>query len=150
MPGPTRGRFPPRQVAEAVVAGVLGRRRPPRWSEPTWWTVTAASHFAFGAAAGAAYPHLVPAVGPVPARGAAFGLAVGAATYLVLFPLLGIDAPQADRPVRKAAELVAAHLAWGVTTALLHARLTSPPASAATPAGSASSAGRAGSASPGG
>ena len=121
LPGPTRGRFPPRQVTEAIVTRVIGRRR---WSEPVWWTLTAASHFAFGSAAGAAYP-LVPAVGPVVVHGAAFGLAVGAVPYLVVFPLLGIRSPQGDRPVRKAAQLVAAHVAWGIATAVVYDRLRS-------------------------
>ena len=85
--------------------------------------MTAVSHLGFGAVAGAVYPLVSPVAGNAHVRGACFGLAVWASTYLVLFPALGIDAPQGDRPTRKTAELVVAHLAWGTMTAVLYGRL---------------------------
>ena len=107
LPG-RRGRFPPRQVTEAVVRRLLGRVR---WSEPAWWIATIASHFGFGAAAGAAYPAVVR---PTPLRGILYGLIVGFASYELVMPAVGVHAPQHDRPVRKQLQLIAAHLAWGV------------------------------------
>ena len=124
LPGGTPGRFPPRQVTEALVARLAGRRRRPAWPEPTWWALTALSHVGFGTVAGAIYPLLPPVPRPPIARGAAFGLAVGALHYGLLFPLLGLYTPEADRPVRKPLALTAAHLAWGVVTAVLYDRLS--------------------------
>ena len=112
LPGP-RGPFPPRQVTEAIVRRALGRVR---WSEPIWWTATALSHFGFGTAAGAAYPIVVR---PTPVRGFLYGLAVGFVSYELLMPAAGVHSPQHDRPVRKQLQLIAAHLAWGVTMSAL-------------------------------
>ena len=116
LPGP-RGRFPPRQVTEAVVARAFGRVR---WSEFAWWTATAASHLGFGAAAGAAYP----AVGrPGRGRGLVYGLAVGLVSYGLVMPAFGIHTPHSDRPLRKCLQLFAAHLAWGLAVPVLFDRI---------------------------
>ena len=119
VPGP-RGRFPPRQVTEAVVRRLLGRVH---WSEPAWWAATIASHFGFGAAAGAAYPAVVR---PAFVRGVLYGLIVGFASYELAMPAAGIDAPQHDRPVRKQLQLIAAHLVWGVAMSILFQRVGRP------------------------
>ncbi len=137
LPGP-RGRFPPRQVTEAVVARLAGRRWPPAWSEPTWWVATAVSHAGFGTAAGAVYPAVPGRPGGLRrlVRGAAYGLAVYAVSYGLVLPAVGIRLPQGDRPVRKNLELIVAHLAWGLVTAAAYAYLSgSPTPPAGRPAG---------------
>ncbi len=120
VPGP-RGGFPPRQVTEAVLARLTPGRRRPRLSEPAWWVATAACHFGFGAAAGAAYPAVVR---PGRSRGLLYGLAVGFLSYAVAMPAVGIRLPESDRPVRKALQLIAAHLAWGLSLGVIFQWLT--------------------------
>ena len=120
LPGP-RGRFPPRQVTEAVLARLTPGRHRPRLSEPAWWAATAACHFGFGASAGTAYPAVVR---PGLLRGLVYGLAVGFVSYEWAMPAVGIHLPESDQPVRKNLQLIAAHFAWGLTMTLLFEWLT--------------------------
>ncbi len=77
------------------------------------------SHFGYGAAMGALYGFLGRRL-PFPraARGAAFGLAVWAASYLGWLPALRILPPPHNRPTGRNGLLIATHLIWGATTAL--------------------------------
>ena len=78
--------------------------------------ISLASHFAFGAAAGAAYGALsqrLPSGRSTVASGVAFGLAVWAATYKVAFPPLHLmPPPERDRPGR-AGTMILAHVVYG-------------------------------------
>jgi hypothetical protein len=122
--------FPPHEVTMGVVetAGV-GRHHLSREARTA---LTYAGHFGYGAAAGAAYPLLTrPLPGRAAARGAAYGLAVWAGSYLGFLPSLGLWGPRRDQAAsRRAARttilLVLAHLVWGTVLGLVHEALAVP------------------------
>lgn len=78
--------------------------------------VQVASHFAFGAAAGALYP-VTTEMAPMPrwARGAMFGVGTYLASYAGWLPVSGLLAPPQRRPPSRNVALIAAHLCWGVS-----------------------------------
>lgn len=82
--------------------------------------LTLLAHFGMGSAAGALYEPLTSNL-PLPAllRGAAYGLAVWGGNYLGLLPALGILTPATRHPPRRTALMIAAHLVWGMSLALL-------------------------------
>lgn len=125
----TRPPFPPHEVAMGV-AETAGIERH-EMSEERRRALTYAGHFGYGAAVGAAYPLLTrPLPGPAAARGAAYGLAVWAGSYLGFLPafrLWGPPAHQAASPraARTTVLLVLAHLVWGAALGLVHEALAS-------------------------
>lgn len=82
--------------------------------------VTLVNHFAYGAAAGAIYGPLAPAV-PLPAalRGIAWGLIVWLVSYLGLLPALGILRPATEHPPARNLLMIAAHGVWGAVLGVL-------------------------------
>jgi hypothetical protein len=110
--------LPPRQVAEglAEVAGVNEHLDEEDREAATW-----ASHFAYGAACGALYGAVSGgALGRHAAlSGAGFGAAVWAGSYLGWLPAAGILTPATEHPPRRNALMIAAHVVWGVTAALV-------------------------------
>lgn len=84
---------------------------------------TLASHFAYGAASGAAY-----AMAPAPLRsmplvsGPLFGMAVWGASYLGWLPVSGLMRPATRQPAERNALMIVAHLIWGGGAGLLVAR----------------------------
>jgi uncharacterized membrane protein YagU involved in acid resistance len=78
------------------------------------------SHFSYGAAIGALYGLLEKKV-PLPAlvKGIIFGLVVWAASYLALLPLLGMSESGQREPGRRNLMMIAAHIVWGSTMAVL-------------------------------
>ena len=115
--------LPPRQVTEGLAekAGVNEHLDEEEREAATW-----ASHFAFGAAAGALYG----AVSgekldqrPVLA-GVGFGLAVWAGSYLGWLPAAGLISPATEHPARRNALMVAAHAVWGAGVGLALERLS--------------------------
>src|SRR5207248_2422364 len=75
---------------------------------------TLVSHFGYGAVTGALYSPLAKKL-PLPAvlKGAIFGVAVWASSYLGLLPLLGISESAHQEPVRRNLMMIAAHIVWG-------------------------------------
>ncbi len=111
---PVRDRYPlpPREITTRVTnaAGLeLAERRQVE--------ATLASHFGYGAAAGALYPLLVRR--PTLPTGIAFGLAVWAASYLGWLPATRILRPATRHPGRRNALMLLAHVVWGGATALV-------------------------------
>jgi hypothetical protein len=109
------------QPAESLVrfAGRVTGQHPPR---PVVEAMAAVSHAAVGAGLGAAYA-LLPRVGPPRLRGAALGMAFGAAAYESWIPALGVlPAGSAGRPARQGA-LVLAHAVFGAALGTLDERL---------------------------
>ncbi|HWP42326.1 MAG TPA: DUF1440 domain-containing protein [Blastocatellia bacterium] len=86
---------------------------------------TLASHFAYGAAAGALYAPLASRLRPNPLLGgAAYGLAVWSASYLGLLPGLGILKPATEHPARRNALMIASHVIWGTALGMLVSRMS--------------------------
>lgn len=85
---------------------------------------TAASHFGYGAAAGALYA-------PIAARatkdgigtGIGYGLAVWALSYLGWIPALRILSPATRQPAQRNIMMILAHVSWGAALAATHRRL---------------------------
>lgn len=107
-------------LPEAVVKGVerqaMGR---PRMREHTRRQVTMPAHYAFGAGAGLAYGLLRAGLADAPPAklGAAWGLAVWAASYEAVLPGLGLTPATTDRPPAQWIVPLAAHIVYGVATA---------------------------------
>ena len=81
---------------------------------------TLVSHFGYGAVMGALYSPLAKKL-PLPAvlKGAIFGVAVWASSYIGLLPLLGISESAHQEPVRRNLMMIAAHLVWGSAMGLV-------------------------------
>lgn len=77
-------------------------------------------HYAVGGLSGAVYGALAPLV-PLPhlATGAIFGTAVWAIADEIAVPALGLSMPPTEYPVSTHARALAAHLVYGISTALL-------------------------------
>lgn len=114
--------IPPRQITEraAAAVGVADDM-----TEGEKEAATAASHFAFGASAGAAYGLLAPLLpgGPV-ASGVGYGLAVWAGSYLGWLPSTGLYKRPGNEPAGRHAKMILSHVVWGACLGLLHHRFT--------------------------
>lgn len=110
------GETPPRKVARrAKEAAGLADDLPGPAFELAWVT----EHFAYGAVAGAAYPVARKALPRSPVlSGATFGLAVWATSYAGWLPLTGLHPGPWRDSNRRQATMIAAHIVYGVTTAL--------------------------------
>ena len=84
-------------------------------------------HFGYGGAVGALYPYASQRLpGPTLLRGALFGLAVWAASYLGWLPAEGILRPATREPAGRNTMMIGAHLVWGAATAVVSERLLRP------------------------
>jgi hypothetical protein len=106
------GEAPPRKISERVLAGVA-RAWPSRRER---LAISAASHLAFGVAAGTVFslaaPRRLTRVRRV-AVGALYGAAIWTTMYGYVLPALGLmPRPTWDRP-RRPESMVAAHLIYG-------------------------------------
>jgi hypothetical protein len=113
--------LPPRQIT-AYVARSLGIRD--RLGVDEERVATMVSHFGYGGSMGVPYAlaeesiHLPPIV-----KGAGYGLAVWAGSYLGLLPRLGLLSPATRHPPQRTALMIAAHLVWGSAMAIAVERL---------------------------
>jgi uncharacterized membrane protein YagU involved in acid resistance len=117
LPPQERYPLPPRQIT-ASVAESAGLE--PHLDEPQKFTLTLLAHFGYGAAAGALY---APLAGrsplPAPLAGVIFGLVVWTTSYLGWLPAARILRPATEHPWRRNALMIAAHVVWGLSAALL-------------------------------
>ena len=97
--------LPPREIVDAAAA-------PP---EEGARDLTIAAHFAYGAGCGALLAALNPRMRPL--TGAAAGGAIWLASYMGWIPAAGILKPATGHPARRNALMIAAHFAWGWSTA---------------------------------
>jgi hypothetical protein len=121
LPEQERYPLPPREITGVVMGEDPGERR----DELGDWAV--ASHFAFGAAAGALMAALRFPMKPLPA--ALGGVGVWAGSYFGWVPGLKILKPAYRHPIRRNALMSGVHLIWGSVMALtfqelMHARRT--------------------------
>ncbi len=121
---PRRQRYPlpPRLISERVAAAA---GMADSMTERQRVGFALASHYAYGAAAGAGCAPVMRAVGGPPVVGGiAYGLGVWAASYLGWIPALGILRPATDHPRERVGMMLAAHVVWGGATGWLTARLS--------------------------
>ncbi|MDB5294329.1 MAG: hypothetical protein JWO31_312, partial [Phycisphaerales bacterium] len=82
------------------------------------------AHFAFGAAAGAAYAATAGRLpGPPAVKGSAFGVGVWAASYLGWLPAVGLLPPATEESARRNLIMIGAHVVWGAAAGVLHDRI---------------------------
>lgn len=114
-------RLPPRQItSDLATAAHLDHHL----TESRHHILATLSHYGYGTAAGAVYAGVHERVpGPPLAKGAVFGLLVWAASYLGWLPALGSSAAASEQTVRRNWIIILAHLVWGMSLALLLARL---------------------------
>lgn len=104
---PAKERYPltPREITDAVF-------NPPASTAPD---LTLALHFAYGAGCGALLAAADPKIGK--AGGALAGGAIWLTSYMGWIPAFGVLKPATRHPARRNAVMLAAHLAWGWSTA---------------------------------
>ena len=117
LPSKERYPLPPRLITEQV----LGQRTMRSLTEPQRVSTTLAAHFAYGALTGALYPLIARRAGRGETMaGIVFGVGVWAASYLGWIPALGVLTPATEHPARRNLLMLASHLVWGASTALIY------------------------------
>ena len=113
--------LPPSQIVSRLAKAVGLRKHMDRQEHVA---VTMASHFSYGAVAGAGYA-LVARPLPLPAalKGILFGLVVWTVSYLGLLPSAQILPSATEQPQRRNALMIAAHVVWGLAVGTLVERL---------------------------
>ena len=123
LPGEEREPLPPKQITENAAAGAGVNHK---LTEGERDAATAAAHFGYGAAAGAAYAAMAGKSGlPPAAEGALYGLAVWGGSYLGLMPAAGLYKSAVDEPATRNVMMIAAHIAWGSALGLIFHSLVS-------------------------
>ena len=104
---PEKERYPltPREIVDATL-------EPPPARAPD---LTIAAHFAYGGACGALVAAASPRIGRL--AGSAAGAGIWLASYMGWVPAIGALKPAAAHPLRRNAVMLAAHFAWGWSTA---------------------------------
>lgn len=116
LPAEERYPLPPREITE-VLSEKVGVEDD--MNERQKFALAVSAHFGMGTTMGAIYGALARSIPlPVPLAGAAFGLAVWGGNYLGILPALGILRSATDHPPRRTGLMIAAHLVWGITTAV--------------------------------
>ena len=88
--------------------------------EPARYRATLLSHFAYGTGAGAGYALLARRLPlPSPIGGILYGLVVYVVGYVGWLPALGLYQPPTRETAARDALLVASHVVWGATLALV-------------------------------
>jgi uncharacterized membrane protein YagU involved in acid resistance len=117
LPSKERYPLPPRLITEQV----LGPRTLRSLTEPQRVGTTLAAHFGYGALTGALYPLIARRSGRGETMaGIVFGVGVWAASYLGWIPASGVLTPATEHPARRNLLMLASHLVWGASTALIY------------------------------
>lgn len=113
IPPGERRMLPPKQVAGKMASEAGAEDLVDR--EDKLLATTGVTHFGYGAANGAVYATIAPHIDlPAEAKGAAFGLALWAGSYLGWLPAAGIRPPATRRPASENGMMIAAHIVYGL------------------------------------
>ncbi len=125
-PYPERDALPPDQITQSIAGEVRARTGVGEsLDEAQTQALTLVNHFGFGAALGGVYALISPHIRAHPAfKGAAWGLIVWGFSYGGWLPAAHILPPATRQSRRRNLLLIAAHLVWGVSNALVTERLT--------------------------
>jgi hypothetical protein len=106
---------PPKQITKAVVKRVGNKANPSLGASEVGWPI---AHFGYGAACGAIYSLVRPALpGPQAVKGLLFGGAVWGVSYIGYIPALDLYPWPKDDSRTRTAVMIAAHAVFGVNTA---------------------------------
>jgi len=105
LPARERYPLPPREIVDEMLD-------PPATAAPD---LTLAAHFAYGAGCGALLAAASPRLGRV--SGALAGGGIWVASYMGWIPAFGVLKPATGHPLRRDLTMIAAHFAWGWSTA---------------------------------
>lgn len=108
--------LPPRTITAEAIRGATGEHPHDAVLQPA----TVVAHYSYGGAVGSVFP-LVNKIGTESqlVNGALYGLGVWGASYLGLLPALGSSARATNRSLRTNAIMIAAHVVWGMSLAVL-------------------------------
>ena len=122
IPKKERKVIPPKQIT-VKVADELGVKKAIR-EKPEKDAASLVNHFAYGATTGALYAPIASRVDLPPlVKGASYGLAVWAASYLGWLPLMDIRQPATERPASENAMMISAHIVWGAFLGIITEKL---------------------------
>ena len=110
LPISQRYPMPPREVTGAIVGETPSHKR------KHVGELAIAAHFGFGAAAGVLLAALNPTGRPLP--GVIIGIGVWAGSYFGWIPALRLLKPVSQHPTQRTVVMVAAHVVWGLATAV--------------------------------
>lgn len=128
LPAEERYPLPPREITQ-VMALKAGLHRE---VAPQLTRLSLIAHFGYGAATGALYAQFLHRSKSPLVAGSAYGIVIWAVSYLGWLPAAGILQPANRHPNRRNAMMIAAHLVWGASLAVLERHLAAgPPAPAA-------------------
>jgi putative membrane protein len=117
LPGPPERQVEPFRLTNrlAAMAGVEDD-----FPEPALDAAAVAGHIAYGAAMGSLYGMIEPHIpGPAVGKGIGFGLSVWAGSYAGWLPAVGLFPAPQDRPARRNAAIIGAHVVWGAVLGAL-------------------------------
>ncbi|QJQ95995.1 MULTISPECIES: hypothetical protein [Halomonadaceae] len=112
--------LPPREITQDIMHK-LGAE--PTLDDQQLTHLSLLSHFAYGAAAGAAYPLIGKRVSHPALYGSAYGVAVWATSYFGWIPAFKILAPPTRHPAQRRRLMIGVHLIWGASTVLIGEQL---------------------------
>ena len=116
--GEHEGPLPPREVTEGVDERLGGEVESTR--EESLEQATVVAHYAFGGIAGALFPLLAPKSLPAAlGAGVLYGFGVWSGSYLGMLPALGVRHHARHDSVARSGMMIAAHVVWGATLALI-------------------------------
>jgi putative membrane protein len=121
LPWRERYALPPREITMNLADAAGVKKHLP---EEGRFAATMTGHFGYGTLVGALYAPLARKVkAPVPVKGALFGMLVWTVSYLGILPLVHVLPPATRQPQRRNALMIASHLVWGISLALLNEML---------------------------
>lgn len=120
LPREERYPLPPREITQDIV----GRAEPNvPLDDEQYAELSLASHFGYGALAGALYPVACRDISHPLLYGSGYGVAVWAASYFGWIPALRILAPPQRHPASRRRLMIVAHLVWGAGAVWIGERL---------------------------
>ena len=114
LPGWQKYALPPEKITEETA-----KRADIQMNKPQLLGTSMVAHLGYGASMGSLYNVFAKRVElPPVVKGGVFGVVVWAASYLGWLPAANFSIAAPEEPVKRNALMIAAHIIWGVTTAL--------------------------------
>ncbi len=115
LPGWQKYALPPEKLTEEVA-----ERANIELDKPQLLGASLVAHLGYGASMGSLYNMFARRVEtPAVVKGAVFGVAVWAASYLGWLPAANFSEAASEEPMKRNMLMIGAHIIWGVTTAVM-------------------------------